>query len=86
MTTFANGTDAAPLLAFLEQHTKRAWGADDDLFEAGTVSSLFAMQLVVFLEKTYDVEIAGEDLRIDNFRTVAAMVALVSGLAGAGDE
>lgn len=75
------------LLDFLSRHTKRAWEPDVDLFASGAVSSLFAMQLVVFLESTFDVVVGGDDLTLDNFRSVNAMTALVGRLrAGAGDE
>jgi len=70
------------LLAFVEKHTKKTWTPDDDFFAAGAVSSMFAMQLVVFIESTFDVEVSGDDLVIDNFRTVGAMTALVSRLRG----
>jgi methoxymalonate biosynthesis acyl carrier protein len=70
------------LLLFVEQHTKTACAPDLDLFETGAVSSMFAMQLVVFVESTFDVEIVGEDLAIDNFRTMDAMTALVARLRG----
>jgi methoxymalonate biosynthesis acyl carrier protein len=70
------------LLLFVEQHTKTACAPDLDLFETRAVSSMFAMQLVVFVESTFDVEIVGEDLAIDNFRTIDAMTALVARLRG----
>jgi methoxymalonate biosynthesis acyl carrier protein len=35
------------------------------------------MELVVYLEKSFDVVIMGSDLRLDNFRTVRAMTVLV---------
>ena len=44
---------------------------DQDLFASGVVSSMFAMELVVFLEQSYQVTIIGGDLKLDNFRTVA---------------
>jgi acyl carrier protein len=50
---------------------------DDDIFSLGFVNSLFAMELVVFLEKTFDITIPNEDLQIDHFRTVNRMCALV---------
>ncbi|MGH3708214.1 MAG: acyl carrier protein [Pseudonocardiaceae bacterium] len=61
---------------------------DRDLFASGGLSSLFAMELVVYLEKSCDVVIMGTDLRLDNFRTVRAMTALVCRLQarGAGDS
>jgi methoxymalonate biosynthesis acyl carrier protein len=65
------------LLRYLESRTRTPWAADRDLFATGGLSSLFAMELVVYLEKSFDVVIMGTDLRLDNFRTVAAMTALV---------
>ena len=45
----------------------------DDIFALGLVNSLFAMQLVLFVEQEFDVEIDGDDLNFDNFRTVNAI-------------
>ncbi|WP_405182244.1 acyl carrier protein [Nocardia sp. NBC_01377] len=70
------------VLDFLETQTKRSWDPQADLFAAGGLSSLFAMQLVVFLEQTYGLSIRGKDLRLDNFRTVVNMAALVDRLRG----
>ncbi|MFB7376398.1 acyl carrier protein [Kitasatospora purpeofusca] len=68
------------LLGFLEARTGTAWDADTDLFDAGGLSSLFAMQVVVHLEKTYAIAVRGADLRLDNFRTVRRMAELVDRL------
>ncbi|MGC9378926.1 acyl carrier protein [Streptomyces sp. MH13] len=68
------------LLEFLEERTKTAWDADTDLFDVGGLSSLFAMQMVVHLEKTYAIAVRGADLRLDNFRTVRRMAELVDRL------
>ena len=65
------------LLGYLESRTTAPWEPDRDLFTTGGLSSLFAMELVVHLEKSFDVVIMGTDLRLDNFRTVRAMTALV---------
>ncbi|MEV0263456.1 acyl carrier protein [Streptomyces sp. NPDC050617] len=65
------------LLDFLQGHTGTPWQPETDLFRTGGLSSLFAMQLVVHLEKTYGVAIRGADLRMDNFRTARVMAALV---------
>jgi methoxymalonate biosynthesis acyl carrier protein len=65
------------LLRYLESRTKTVWDRDRDLFNTSGLSSLFAMELVVYLEKSFDVVIMGSDLRLDNFRTVRAMTALV---------
>jgi methoxymalonate biosynthesis acyl carrier protein len=80
-------TDAvtATLLAFLAGRTRQTWRADEDLFASGAVSSLFAMELVVYLEKEFGVTLGGDDLTLDNFRSVEAMAALVGRLRGPGD-
>lgn len=49
----------------------------DDIFALGFANSLFAMQLVAFIEMEYDIEIDSEDLEMDNFRSIDAMTALV---------
>ena len=46
---------------------------DEDIFEGGIVNSLFAMQLVLFLEKKFGIRISGKDLKQINFRTVNAI-------------
>jgi acyl carrier protein len=50
---------------------------DQDIFSLGFINSLFAMQLVLFVEKEFSVDVANEDLDIDNFRTINAIAALV---------
>ncbi len=49
----------------------------DDIFALGFANSLFAMQLVAFVEKEFAIEIDSDDLEIDNFRSVDAISALV---------
>ena len=50
---------------------------DQDIFALGFVNSLFAMELVLFIEKYCDTQIPNEELEIANFRSVDAMLALV---------
>lgn len=50
---------------------------DDDIFELGFVNSLFAMQLVLFLEKEFQIKVTNNDLDLDNFRTVQNIVLFV---------
>jgi len=76
---------AAALLGFLADRIKTEVAPDQDLFKSGLVSSMFAMQLVVYLEETYDIAIIGPELKLDNFRTVEAMTALVLRLRAAED-
>ncbi|GCD98550.1 acyl carrier protein [Embleya hyalina] len=72
--------------AFLEAKTKATWEREVDLFASGAVSSLFAMELVVFVESTFGIAVEGPDLALDNFRTLRSMSALVIRLRGGGDD
>ena len=65
------------LLAFLAERIKTEVTPDQDLFASVLASSMFAMQLVVYLEENYDIAIIGPELKLDNFRTVQAMTSLV---------
>lgn len=49
----------------------------DDIFALGFVNSLFAMQLVMWLEKEFAITIEDQDLEIKNFNTVDAIDGLV---------
>jgi acyl carrier protein len=51
---------------------------DQDIFAAGFVNSLFAMQLVMFVEKEFNIQIQNYDLSLDNFRSVDAIANLVN--------
>ena len=50
---------------------------DEDIFQAGIVNSMFAMQLVLFIETEFKFRIEDEDLELDNFRTINAMIGLI---------
>lgn len=52
-------------------------GEDDHLFESGLVNSLFAVQLMTFLEKTFQIEVGMDDLDIENFKSIKATAAFV---------
>jgi len=50
---------------------------DDDLFATGIVNSLFAIQLMTFVEKAFAIEVGVEDLDIANFKSLNATTAFV---------
>lgn len=50
---------------------------DEDIFALGFVNSLFAMQLVLFVEKEFGIKIENEDLEIENFQTLNAVASLI---------
>ena len=49
----------------------------EDIFASGFVNSLFAMQLVLFLENEFGITIGNEDLNLDNFRSIDALSSLI---------
>jgi methoxymalonate biosynthesis acyl carrier protein len=49
---------------------------DQDIFALGLVNSLFAMQLVNFVETEFGIKVEQEDLEIENFNTVNAIADL----------
>jgi acyl carrier protein len=63
---------------FLSRYIRRqAIGDQTDIFLSGLVNSLFAMQLLSFVEKEFQILITDGDLEIDNFRSIAAITAFV---------
>lgn len=50
---------------------------NQDIFSLGFINSLFAMQLVLFLEQNFHMVVEDEDLEMDNFRTITNLVQLV---------
>lgn len=58
---------------------------DANLFELGIVNSLFAVQLMTFIEKTYALEVGMDDLDIENFKSVNAAAAFVVSKNGRRD-
>jgi methoxymalonate biosynthesis acyl carrier protein len=52
-------------------------GDSEDIFSLGFVNSMFAMQLVNFVEHDFGIEIENEDMELDNFRSIGALVKLV---------
>lgn len=68
----------AAIRNFLENFiSEEDFSDDDDIFELGLVSSLMAMQLVLFVEQTLSIRVESEDLDLDNFRSIARMAAFM---------
>lgn len=63
---------------FLNAKFPNAQIADDqDIFALGYVNSLFALELVLFIENAFGEPVPNEDLEIDNFRSVDAMASMI---------
>lgn len=50
---------------------------DDDIFSLGFVNSMFAMQLVQFVEHEFRVTVESEDLELKNFSSIDALSSFV---------
>lgn len=50
----------------------------DNIFEQGLVNSLFAMQLVSFIENEYGIALGNDDLELDNFKDIDSITKLIT--------
>jgi len=74
-----NNEDKTKIKDFLSQTIKNYDLQDDeDIFAKGLVNSLFAMQLVMFVEQEFGVSVDNEDLELDNFRSINALLQFVT--------
>ena len=64
--------------AFLTQHIRDEFPDDLDLFTSGALNSLFALQLVVFVEKEFQITVENEDLDLRNFDGVNSIAEFVT--------
>ncbi|MBV9787319.1 MAG: acyl carrier protein [Chloroflexi bacterium] len=68
----------AKIRQFFERSLQRTDLPDDEnIFAAGLVNSLFAMQLVLFVESEFGFSTDNDDLVIDNFSSINAIASLV---------
>ncbi len=81
----AGVADPRPVIrAFLERFIGEPIRDADDIFAAGHVDSLFAIQLVLLIEREFSMRVESRDLELDNFRSVDAMATFVLGKLGRG--
>jgi methoxymalonate biosynthesis acyl carrier protein len=50
---------------------------DEDLFQSGRLNSLFAIQLMSFVERTFEIEVDVDDLSLANFASIAKITDFV---------
>ena len=50
---------------------------DQDIFATGFANSLFALQLVMFVEKEFGITVEDDDLQLENFNSVTAITRFV---------
>lgn len=50
---------------------------EEDIFSLGFVTSMFALQLVTFIEHEFAITVENDDLELDHFRSITALTRLV---------
>ncbi|HWM35609.1 MAG TPA: phosphopantetheine-binding protein [Streptomyces sp.] len=68
---------------FLTAALRRPVGPDDDYFALGLADSLFALELVTFVESRFSLTVEVEDLDLDSFRTANRITRFVQRKTGA---
>jgi acyl carrier protein len=58
-------------------HSDVQFSDDDNIFRKGFVDSLFAVQLIAYLEQEFGIKVGNKDLDINNFHSVNKMVSFV---------
>lgn len=59
-------------------------GEEENIFQTGVVNSLFAMQIILFVESEFGIAVESEDMEIANFSTVNALARFVRGKQAIG--
>lgn len=57
-------------MKFFEEKGINDITAETDLFKGGYVNSLFALEIVMYLEKEFKIKIKNKDIKEKNFKTV----------------
>jgi acyl carrier protein len=64
---------------FLSRYIRaNCWQDSDDIFAMGFINSLFAMQLVLWIEREFVIKVENDDLEIENFNSVDNIASFVA--------
>ncbi|WP_433333357.1 acyl carrier protein [Spirillospora sp. CA-294931] len=73
-----NDQELGQVREFISRHVNGVRVDDEeDLFAGGHVNSLFAVQLVMWIERTFEVPMESEDLDFANIASIASVAAFV---------
>ncbi|MBE5982847.1 acyl carrier protein [Lacrimispora sp. AGF001] len=66
------------IIAFLSKFVDVSELKDEDnIFDTGLVNSLFAVNLVSFIESEFDISIENSELDLDNFKDIRSITSLI---------
>lgn len=61
----------------LQYFKKHELAYDQDIYSLGFVNSMFAVQLVIFLENEFQISLDNKDINFNDFRTINSMYSLI---------
>lgn len=67
---------------FVEKRKADGLQFDTDLFKGGFIDSLFAFEMVVYLESAFGIKIPDTEINADNFRTINDITAMIQRIKG----
>jgi methoxymalonate biosynthesis acyl carrier protein len=67
---------------FLSRYVKANVEDDQELLTSRLVNSLFAIELVLFVEKHFKIKVENEDLELKNFNSVRAIAEFIGRKSG----
>lgn len=67
---------------FINKNKANGLKYDTDLFKGGFINSLFALEMVVYLEKTFKIKIKNKDITEQNFKTIDNIAKVVMSYKG----
>lgn len=71
------------IIEFFKMNNKAEGLTDDtDLFKGGYVNSLFALQMVMYLEETFKIKIKNKEITEKNFKTIESIAQVVQRALG----
>ncbi|HYW17204.1 MAG TPA: acyl carrier protein [Allosphingosinicella sp.] len=63
--------------AFVEERIGRPVAVDEKYFETGSVSSLFGLEIICYIEQQFGLAVDDDDLVLENFDSIANLAAFV---------
>jgi len=66
--------------AFVSNFTNKDIEDDTNLFEMGFISSLFGIQLIVYIEKAFEISLVLDDIPLERLQTLENIAALITSI------
>ena len=65
------------LIEYFREKADTMVNSETLLLEEKIIDSMGVMELIAFIESNFGIEFTGEDLTVDNFGTIGAIIALI---------